>query len=57
VFGKLVELNGGQKCPKVKELVEVVDGEVLLKVNLRHPRVVMQSIGDYPIFAFGDVKD
>jgi hypothetical protein len=57
VFGKLVELDGGQKHPKLKELVEVVNGEALLKVNLRYIRVVMQGFGDYPIFAFGDVKN
>jgi hypothetical protein len=57
VFGKLIELDGGQKRPKLKELVEVVNGEALLKVNLRYIRVVMQGFGDNPIFVFGDVKN
>jgi hypothetical protein len=57
VIYKLIELNGGQEHPQLEELVEVVDGEALFKINLFNPRVVMQGFGDHPIFALGDLKD
>jgi hypothetical protein len=57
VINMLIELNGGQERPQLEELVEVVDGEALFKINLCDPRVVMQGFGDHPIFALGDLKD
>jgi hypothetical protein len=50
-------VDGGQMCPKLKELVEVFNSEVLLKVNFGHPRIFMQSFGYHPIFALGYVED
>jgi hypothetical protein len=57
IFYKLVEVDSGQMCPKLKELVEVFNSEVLLKVNFGHPRISMQSFGHHPIFALGYVED
>jgi hypothetical protein len=47
----------GQEYPELKELVEVVHTEILLKVDFSHPRVVMHSLGNHPILTLGDVKD
>jgi hypothetical protein len=56
IFYKLVEVDSGQMCPKLKELVEVFNSEVLLKVSFGHPKNFMQSFGDHPIFALGYVE-